>query len=84
MQLINYCSVSYFVKGESFMLKKYITLILFVSFFCVTSEATAQPPCPDGTPQPCGTPKPPGVPIDGGLAILLAAGAVYGIKKLRE
>ena len=66
------------------MLKKYITLIIFVSFFLVTNGAMAQPPCPDGTPQPCSTPKPPGTPIDGGIAILIAAGAAYGIKKLRE
>jgi hypothetical protein len=70
------------------MFKKYISLILFVSFFLISSEAMAQggtPPCPDGSPQPCsGPPNPPGTPIDGGIAILLAAGAAYGIKKLRE
>ncbi|WP_421873392.1 PID-CTERM protein-sorting domain-containing protein [Marinoscillum sp.] len=27
---------------------------------------------------------PPATPIDGGLSILLAAGGVYGIKKLRD
>ena len=67
------------------MLKRYISLILFVSLFMVTTEAIAQPPCPDGSAPPCsGPPNPPGTPIDGGIAILLAAGAAYGIKKLRE
>ncbi|MEP0365491.1 MAG: hypothetical protein ABJN36_08420 [Cyclobacteriaceae bacterium] len=27
---------------------------------------------------------PPATPIDGGLSLLLAAGGVYGLKKLRE
>jgi hypothetical protein len=31
-----------------------------------------------------GLPQPPATPIDGGLSILLAAGGVYGIKKLRD
>jgi hypothetical protein len=67
------------------MLKRYISLILFVSFFLVSNGAIAQPPCPDGSPQPCdGPPNPPGTPVDGGIAILLAAGAAYGIKKLRK
>ncbi|MEM9895434.1 MAG: hypothetical protein AAF789_03620 [Bacteroidota bacterium] len=29
-------------------------------------------------------PAPPATPIDGGLGILLAGGAVYGLKKLKE
>ena len=70
------------------MFKKYISLLLFVSFFLISSEAMAQgnpTPCPDGSAPPCGgPPNPPGTPIDGGIAILLAAGAAYGIKKLRE
>lgn len=27
---------------------------------------------------------PPATPIDGGLSLLLAAGGIYGVKKLRE
>ena len=66
------------------MLKKYITLIIFVSFLLVSSEVMAQPGCVDPTAP--GPPCPPGTPIGGGsgIAILLAAGAAYGIKKLRE
>lgn len=29
-------------------------------------------------------PTPPATPIDGGLSLLLAAGGVYGLKKLRD
>ena len=29
-------------------------------------------------------PTPPAAPIDGGLSLLIAAGAGYGVKKLRE
>ncbi|MEL7147440.1 MAG: hypothetical protein AAFO69_13785 [Bacteroidota bacterium] len=31
-----------------------------------------------------GPPSPPATPIDGGLGLLLAGGAVYGVKKIRE
>ncbi|MFD2718944.1 PID-CTERM protein-sorting domain-containing protein [Hymenobacter monticola] len=48
------------------------------------SEALAQPgsggPGP-GTPT---TPNPTDVPLDGGASLLLAAGAAYGLKRLRE
>ena len=70
------------------MLKKYITLILFVSLFLVPNEITAQcDPCPPGQrPNPvckC-VPTGPGVPVDGGIVLLLAAGVVFGVKKLRD
>jgi len=29
-------------------------------------------------------PPPPATPIDGGLSLLLAAGGIYGLKKLRD
>jgi len=67
------------------MFKKYITLIIFVSLLFVSTNGVAQIPgdCdddPDSELPPC----PPANPIDGGVAILLAAGVAYGIKKLRE
>jgi len=31
-----------------------------------------------------GPPGPPATPIDGGLSLLLAAGGVYGVKKIRD
>ena len=37
----------------------------------------------DNTPPPIsGNPEP--IPVDGGISLLLAAGAAYGVKKVRE
>ncbi len=88
LQLNTGLFVSYFVKGESFMFKKYITLVIFVSLLFAPSMLSAQcDPCPPGQrPNPacrC-VPTGPGVPIDGGLMILLAAGVAFGIKKIRD
>ena len=70
------------------MFKKYIMLALVVSTFLISGDTYAQgnpTPCPDGSAPPCGNPPPPpGLPIDGGIAVLLALGAGYGIKKLGE
>ena len=67
------------------MFKKYITVVIFISAFFVSTEISAQ--CPPGQQlNPAGrcVPVGPGLPIDGGLAILLAAGIALGIKKLRD
>lgn len=80
-------------KKGKFMFKKYITLILTIGILFFVVEVNAQ--CPGGGPPPCGSgpggggppgnpPPPPGKPIDGGLAILVALGAAYGIKKLKK
>ncbi|MFY0607794.1 MAG: hypothetical protein JXR10_13840 [Cyclobacteriaceae bacterium] len=45
--------------------------ILSIAFFSVSIPAFAQGP-------------PPATPIDGGLTLLLAAGGIYGLKKLRD
>lgn len=70
------------------MFKKYITLVIFVSLFFASNTISAQcDPCPPGqrpNPQCKCVPVGPGVPLDGGLAILLAAGVALGIKKLRD
>ena len=88
MQLIKQLSVSYFVKGKSFMFKNYIKLVIFVSLLFASTSISAQcDPCPPGQrPNPqCGcVPTGPGLPIDGGLVILLAAGIALGVKKLRD
>lgn len=50
-----------------------ISHLLAVAFCIVLPMITfAQPDAPDDT------------PIDGGLSLLLAAGAVYGVKKYRD
>ena len=67
------------------MFKKYITLVILISLLFVSTEISAQ--CPPGQrPNPQGkcVPVGPGLPIDGGLAILLAAGIALGIKKLKD
>ena len=72
------------------MFKKYVTLILSVAMLFIALDGDAQPgnptPCPDGSAPPCngGPPPPPGRPIDGGLGLLLALGAAYGMKKIRK
>lgn len=38
----------------------------------------------DVNPNPPGPGGDPGVPIDGGLSVLLAAGAAYGVKRMRK
>ncbi|MEL6559192.1 MAG: hypothetical protein AAFQ94_13465 [Bacteroidota bacterium] len=50
------------------LFKIYLMLICLFSSFVVL----AQPP------------NPPATPIDGGLGLLLAGGAAYGIKKVRD
>lgn len=67
------------------MFKKYVTVVILISALFVSTEMLAQ--CPPGqqmNPQGRCVPVGPGLPIDGGLAILLAAGIALGIKKLRD
>jgi len=57
-------------------------LILLVAIGCSTS-AIAGPNGPgNGPPQP-GLP-PPGLPIDGGVAVLMVAAAIFGIYKIYQ
>jgi len=61
-------------------LKKISTLvILFVTLIQFTAIGQDEPVDPDPGPI-----DPNDAPIDGGLALLLAAGAVYGVKKYRD
>ena len=59
---------------------KWLTMlaIMLIVFICLPSLVQAQfPNCPDPTVD-CN------VPIDGGLSFLIAAGVVYGVKKIRD
>lgn len=60
---------------------KHIKLILTVALVFIGSQIllSAPPPPPAGSP---GCWPPPCVPIDGGVSLLIAAGAAYGAKKL--
>ena len=64
--------------------KKFVAVIFILSL--ITEVVYAQPPV-----EPCvldpnatGCPGDPDLPLDGGLSILLVAGALYGIKKLKD
>jgi hypothetical protein len=58
--------------GKFFNFKK---VLLFVIGLLITTYVLAQPGDPGGDPD---------VPIDGGIGLLIAAGALYGTKKIRE
>ncbi len=62
------------------MLKKYTTFGLLVLLLMISFTANAQ----DCVPSPSNPCPPPSVPIDGGLAVAIALGLAYGIKKLRS
>ena len=58
---------------------KWLTMlaIMLIVFICLPVLLQAQDPCTDPTAPGC-------VPIDGGLSFLIAAGVVYGVKKVRD
>jgi hypothetical protein len=66
--------------------KIFFASAFLLSFFMIAqpSRADGPPPPPPGGGHGGGGTQPPGggVPIDGGLSILLLAGAVYGTRKL--
>ncbi|MFB9052076.1 PID-CTERM protein-sorting domain-containing protein [Formosa undariae] len=54
--------------------KFFLILFMLVGVMCFAQDVPAPDPEGRGI-------NPPGMPIDGGLAILIAAGAYYGIRK---
>ncbi|MCC6180926.1 MAG: hypothetical protein IT237_03730 [Bacteroidia bacterium] len=66
------------------MKTKFVLIFLFI--VCCTTIIFSMPPQPPGG-GPGGHPDcwpPPCVPIDGGISLLIAAGAIYGGKKLYD
>ncbi len=64
------------------MVSKLIKSFLIIAFILFSTGIFAQAPprpCPS---QPC--PPPGRYPIDGGIAVLIALGIGYGIKKVRD
>jgi hypothetical protein len=58
---------------------KFIRILTITALLSLPVLTNAQDP--NDPPPP---PDDPGAPIDGGLSLLLAAGAVYGVKKYRD
>lgn len=71
-------------------IKKLIRILTITGLLTLPYSMHAQPQDPNqgqGGATPTDPPPPdgdPGAPIDGGLGILLAAGAAYGVKKYRD
>lgn len=59
------------------VINKDVWLLFFILFAFVGFGAAPPPPPPP--PPPCW--PPPCIPIDGGIGFLIAAGALYGVKK---
>ena len=55
---------------------KAINGFLILAAFLFISQTVFAQPCPPGCPEI--------LPIDGGIGFLIAAGAVYGVKKIRD
>lgn len=64
------------------MSKRFLLLFIFVFGIVTLSRALPPPPPPpDGGDEP-GCWPPPCIPVDGGISLLIAAGVVYGGRKL--
>lgn len=61
---------------------KYISLTLFFILFTYLLQAAGPPPPITGSNPGCWPPGALCVPIDGGISLLIAAGAIYGGRKL--
>lgn len=60
---------------------RFILLFIFVASISSVCVAQLPPPPPPPEDEP-GCWPPPCIPIDGGISLLIAAGAIYGGKKL--
>lgn len=64
------------------MSKRFLLLFIFIFGIVTLSRALPPPPPPPGGGDEPGCWPPPCIPIDGGISLLIAAGAVYGGRKL--
>lgn len=62
-------------------LKPLLPLVIFV-FLSTIAIAGPPPPPPPNSGPPCW--PPPCIPIDGGITLLMAAGAAFGAKKIYD
>jgi len=73
---------SFFSTFIDLLMRRLRTLFTLSTFFLVQFLSAQVPP-----PPPTGSPAcwpPPCIPLDGGISILIAAGAAYGAKKLYD
>lgn len=74
------------MKTKAYLFIGKLSLLIFVlgvNFMAFTQPPGGPPPGgPTGGGPPCWDPE--CVPIDGGLGFLIAAGAVLGVKKIRD
>ncbi|MDZ4824540.1 MAG: hypothetical protein SH856_13865 [Flavobacteriales bacterium] len=63
---------------------KILRLLSLLAFLILPLLFCAQPDPPAGGGPPCGPPFGPVCPIDGGITWLLAAGLIYGGKKVMD
>jgi hypothetical protein len=56
-------------------MKKYLLLLLLQCMFTAAIADDGDPGLPGGDPD---------VPLDGGVSLLVLAGAIYGVKRIRE
>ena len=66
-------------KKGKFMLKKYVIILIFISFVLFSNGLMSQPG--GGTLPP--PPPPDETPIDGGIGFLLVLGLGYAVNKIR-
>jgi len=57
-------------------------IYIFIFIFGITTVSIALAPPPPPPPDEPGCWPPPCIPIDGGISLLIAAGAIYGGRKL--
>ena len=62
-------------------MRHFLLSTLVVTAVCMLASHSARAQPGSGGPAPTG---PTGVPIDGGASLLLAGGAAYGLRKLRQ
>jgi hypothetical protein len=72
---------SWFYSSYFMGFKQYSVLVIFLLLAVSTNGGVPPPPPPSSGPGPVCWP-PPCIPIDGGITLLIAAGAAYGAKKI--